>query len=212
MTDITDPSTISNGDTPDFDVLQTYFDAIYAVINNPGQLDNNNIKASAGIAYSKLNLANSITTADLAAGAITPAKLAAPTRQLASNASTVQQGAPNTWTTAATLTIAATGTYDITAKSVLSNYGAGSIGGQAQTLVMIAKNGTEISGSRNSWRTYEQASAADPMSRTQNCYGYGVSCTAGDSITLRFQANWGGFAGVQTGAGDSFIIAELRSS
>lgn len=75
MTDITDPGTISNGDTPDWDAVQAYFDAIYAVINNPGQLDNNNIKAGAGISYSKLNLTNAIVAGDLTSSAVTTAKI-----------------------------------------------------------------------------------------------------------------------------------------
>lgn len=77
MTDIVDPGTINNGDTPDWDLVQAYFDAIYTVVNSPGQIDNNNIKSGAAIAYSKLNLSGSIATADLASGAVTVAKEAA---------------------------------------------------------------------------------------------------------------------------------------
>lgn len=92
MTDITDPGTISNGDTPDWDIVQTYFDAIYSVINSPGQLDNNNIKSSAAIAHSKL--ANGTAGYVLAAngsGVITaskPSALVVPAARAASSAST----------------------------------------------------------------------------------------------------------------------------
>ena len=85
MTDIVDPGSINNGDTPDWDAVQAYFDAIYSVINSPGQLDNNNIKSAAGIAYSKLNLSNSIVAGDLTADAVTYAKIDTPNVTTAAN-------------------------------------------------------------------------------------------------------------------------------
>ena len=78
MTDIVDPGSINNGDTPDWDAVQAYFDAIYSVVNSPGQLDDDNIKSGAGIAYSKLDLDGAIQGSDLAVEAVTYDKIATP--------------------------------------------------------------------------------------------------------------------------------------
>lgn len=120
MTDITDPGSINNGDTPDWDVLQTYFDAIYSVVNNPGQLDNNNIKAAAAIAYSKLNLTGAILNADLA-GSISATKLARSTVH-SDNSSALTNITPTTWTTTnTTFTAGATGLYVISCSGQVVN-------------------------------------------------------------------------------------------
>lgn len=119
MTDITDPGSISNGDTPDWDVVQTYFDAIYAVINSPGQLDNNNIKTAAAIAYSKLALTGSVTNADLA-GSIVTDKIARPTVSSATSAG-VSISAPSTWYDICTVTPAVTGLFFVAAAGGIEN-------------------------------------------------------------------------------------------
>lgn len=104
MTDITDPGSINNGDTPDWDVLQTYFDAIYAVVNNPGQLDNNNIKAAAAISHSKL--ANATAGYILRAngsGVITAAPATTPVVPAARAASSATTTVPDSTSTAIAL-------------------------------------------------------------------------------------------------------------
>lgn len=98
MTDISDPGTISNGDTPDWDLVQAYFNAIYAVINNPGQLENNNIKAGAGIDYSKLDLFNSIVGTDLTTNAVDQNHIKRTTANYLDTSSAVSSVTPSTWT------------------------------------------------------------------------------------------------------------------
>jgi hypothetical protein len=110
MTDIVDPNTITNGDTPDWDAVQAYFDAIYAVINNPGELDNANIATGAGIEYDKLDLTGDIVTADIGDSEVTQDKIARPT--LHNDGSTAATNiALNTWAgTGCTFTVPAGGT------------------------------------------------------------------------------------------------------
>ena len=104
MTDIIDPGTINNGDTPDWDLVQAYFDAIYDVINSPGELTNANIDPAAAIAYSKLNLSNSIVAGDIASGAVGAAELDAIPVCVLAQASNVANAntTAETWATEAT--------------------------------------------------------------------------------------------------------------
>mgnify|MGYP000860278069 FL=1 len=78
MSSITYPNNISNADTPDWDLVKAYFDAVNTRATTT-KLDNNNIANAAAIAYSKLALSNSIATGDLAAQAVTYPKIATPT-------------------------------------------------------------------------------------------------------------------------------------
>lgn len=209
MTDIVDPGTINNGDTPDWDVVQTYLDAIYAVINSPGQLDNNNIKAAAAIAYSKLNLANSIATADLANDAVTTAKLANPSTGAVSNGSGVSQGVPNAYIGLVSFSVVTTGIYTFRG-TVRSTNGTGPVGGaQVQTIVTMTKNGAAV-GAADVCASYESA-ATNGMVRTQHVTET-LSVTAGDTIGLSIQANFGGWSSIDVAVGDADLYWELRSS
>lgn len=128
MTSITYPNNIANGDVPDWDKVQAYFDAIVTALETTG-LDDNNIKAAAGIARSKLTLTNGIATADIQAGAVTPAKIA-----LGSVGSSSSVAAPNltpsTWSNSgASLTAASSGTYIVTCNGAITN----DIGGSTST-------------------------------------------------------------------------------
>ena len=120
MTDIVDPGSINNGDTPDWDLVQAYFDAIYSVVNSPGQLDNNNIKSGAAIAYSKLNLTGAVLNADLA-GSIAATKLARSTVH-SDNSTSLTNITATTWTnTGTTFTAGATGLYVISCSGQVIN-------------------------------------------------------------------------------------------
>lgn len=206
MTDITDPGTISNGDTPDWDLVQAYFDAIYAVVNSPGQLDNSNIKSAAGIAYSKLNLTGSIATADLAANVVTDAKLATPATGSASNGALVQQAIADTYVTLATLNIATTGFFAFVGECRCSNYGGGTPSGQVQTILSLQKNGTPI-GLGHVFKSTETGDFTRTL-RVEESF----ACTAGDAITLKLQSNLAGFVGIQAQAGHGKLSYERRSS
>lgn len=121
MTDIVDPGSINNGDTPDWDLVQAYFDAIYSVVNSPGQLDNNNIKSGAAIAYSKLNLANSIDNDDIKSAEIAATKLARSTVH-SDNSTSLTNITATTWTnTGTTFTAGATGLYVISCSGQVTN-------------------------------------------------------------------------------------------
>jgi len=205
MTDITDPGTISNGDTPDWDLVQAYFDAIYDVINSPGQIDNSNIKAAAAIAYSKLALTGSIATADLAANAVTPAKRATPTTGSATNASLVSQGIPSTYITVATFNVAFSGFYDFKAECRCSNGGSGGVSGTVETILALQKNGVS-QGLGDVARQYE----TDDFTRTLRANA-SFACTAGDVITLKLQSNIGVWSSIDVQAGNGKINYELRS-
>lgn len=63
----TRPNSYTSGTLIKSSEVNADFNAIYGVVN--GNLDNNNISSSAGIAYSKLNLSGSITEADLSSDA-----------------------------------------------------------------------------------------------------------------------------------------------
>lgn len=72
---ITQPVTYADGNTLTGAQLTSSFNTIYNEFN--GNIDNDNIDASAAIAYSKLNLSNSIVNADIDdAAAIAQSKLA----------------------------------------------------------------------------------------------------------------------------------------
>lgn len=77
MTTIILPDTIANGDIPDWDAVLEYFDAIATAFETVG-LDNSNVKDDAGIAYSKLDLADKIETTDLKAESVDYTKIATP--------------------------------------------------------------------------------------------------------------------------------------
>ena len=205
MTDIVDPGSINNGDTPDWDLVQAYFDAIYSVINSPGQLDNNNIKSGAAIAYSKLNLAGSIATADLGNDAVTTAKVATPTTGASANGSLVQQGTANTDVVVAPYTIPTTGFYDFIGECRSNNYGGGTPSGQVMTQISLYKGLSAIA--TVPFTSYE----AGNFVRVQFAFA-SVTCTAGDTISLTLQSNLAAFAGIEVPTNGGRIRWELRSS
>lgn len=213
MTDITDPGTINNGDTPDWDVLQTYFDAIYAVINNPGQLDNNNIKAAAAIAYSKLNLTGGIVTADLANDAVTSAKLANPDRYSAVNAGLVQLALASTYYTVCTYTVPAggAGVYDLESHTRVSQDGASSA--MLQSITVIRVNGS-AQGIGSVKQEYIGSSGAGVIVRTHYDKARSVSLSVGDVVTVAAQTSAGSVFGADAhvSANYGYLFLERRST
>lgn len=213
MTDITDPGTISNGDTPDWDVVQTYFDAIYAVINNPGQLDNNNIKASAAIARSKLNLTGGIVTADLADDAVTSAKLATPDRYSAVNPGLVQLVNASTYYTVTTYTVPSgkAGVYDIESHTRLVQDGASN--GMVYSATVIRVNGS-AQGLGSVTEEYVGATGAGQILRTHLDKARSVSLSVGDVVTVAAQTNIGSVlaADAHVGANNCYLYLERRST
>jgi len=109
VTVITYPNNIANGDTPDWDLVQAYFDAIVTWGETTG-LTNANINASAAISRSKLNLTGALLSADFADNVISLDKLLPPT--LYDDEGVQATIAASTWTTTtATFTAADTGRY-----------------------------------------------------------------------------------------------------
>lgn len=67
MGSVTKTKTWADNEGVNYDDMNSNFDTLYTLVN--GNVDNDNIKASAGIAYSKLSLSNSIADSDIASTA-----------------------------------------------------------------------------------------------------------------------------------------------
>ena len=188
MTDIVDPGTINNGDTPDWDLVQAYFDAIYTVINSPGQLTNANIDPAAAIAYSKLNLAGSIDAGDLDA---LPACCLAASSSLASGNITPEAWASesvdtdtmhSTSVNTSRITINTTGLYHIVTSLYIAN-GAG-LGATDTASVTLSLAGSTIGINQDTGHTtaYAEINTILPLAAT-NYLETTYTQNSGSSVT-----------------------------
>lgn len=213
MTDIVDPGTISNGDTPDWDLVQAYFDAIYDVINSPGELTNDNIDPAAAIAYSKLDLTGGIVTADLANDAVTSAKLASPDRYSAVNGSLVQLADASTYYTVTSYTVPVNGAgvYDLESHTRLVQDGVSN--GMLTSITVIRVNGT-AQGIGSAQAEYIGSSGAGAIVRTHLDRTRSVSLSDGDVVTVAAQTSSGSVlvADAYVNANNCQLFLERRST
>lgn len=144
MTVITYPGNIANGDTPDWDLVYAYFTAVKAAAETTGW-DNNNIKAAAGIAYTKLNLTDKIVTADIKNAQVNADKMATPTVTTDTLGSNTNNGVINVpFSSLCSVQAPSTGYYDITAVARLRCASGTTAGALAEMQAYLTVAGSQV--------------------------------------------------------------------